>query len=407
MSSKKPIYLDNQATTPIDPRVAEEMMPFIMHEYGNPHSSTHTWGINASDAVEKARIQIADSIGADPSEVIFTSGATESNNLALKGIMEFYSQLGKNHLVISNIEHKCILSTAKYLKDKGFELTILEVDDKGFISPEAVKNAIKENTALVSIMWANNEIGVVQDIAKIGEICREKGVFFHTDAAQALGKVEINVKESKIDLLSLSSHKIYGPKGIGALYVGKKPRVKLIPQIHGGGQERGMRSGTLAPFLCIGFGKAAELSQKEREKDYKHAKDLRDYFYSKVNSALPKIFVNGDMEKRLPGNINISFAGVEGEGIMLGLLDKIAVSSGSACTSDSLEGSYVVKALGVTEDLAHTSIRFGFGRFSVKEDADKAAESVIHIISKLREMSPIWDMLEEGIDLDKVEWNEH
>ncbi len=404
---KKPIYLDNQSTTPVDPRVIEVMMPYISEEFGNPHSSSHIWGINANNAVEQAREALAKSIGAQPSEIIFTSGATESNNLALKGVLEFYSQMGKNHIITTNIEHKCILSSAKYLESKGFEVTILKVNADGFVTAEDVKNAIKENTALVSVIWANNEIGVIQDIEKIGAVCREKGVFFHTDAAQALGKVKIDVKAQNIDLMSVSSHKVYGPKGIGALYVGKNPRVKLTPQIHGGGQERGMRSGTLATFLCVGFGKAAEIAVQDLEKDAKHSKELRDYFYSKVSNALPKIFVNGSMEKRLPGNINISFAGVEGEGIMLGLLDKIAVSSGSACTSQSLEGSYVVKALGVTEDLAHTSIRFGFGRFSTKEDAEKAADSVIGIVSKLRDMSPIWDMLEEGIDLDKVEWSEH
>ncbi len=404
---KKPIYLDNQSTTPVDPRVIEAMMPYISEEFGNPHSSSHIWGINANNAVEQAREALAKSIGAQPSEIIFTSGATESNNLALKGVLEFYSQMGKNHIITTNIEHKCILSSAKYLESKGFEVTILKVNADGFVTAEDVKNAIKENTALVSVIWANNEIGVIQDIEKIGAVCREKGVFFHTDAAQALGKVKIDVKAQNIDLMSVSSHKVYGPKGIGALYVGKNPRVKLTPQIHGGGQERGMRSGTLATFLCVGFGKAAEIAVQDLEKDAKHSKELRDYFYSKVSNALPKIFVNGSMEKRLPGNINISFAGVEGEGIMLGLLDKIAVSSGSACTSQSLEGSYVVKALGVTEDLAHTSIRFGFGRFSTKEDAEKAADSVIGIVSKLRDMSPIWDMLEEGIDLDKVEWSEH
>ena len=406
-SNQKPIYFDYQATTPLDKRVFEAMTPYFLDKIGNPHSRNHIWGFEAEDAIEEARYQVAKVIKADLKDIIFTSGATESNNLALKGVMDFYSQNNKNHLIISKIEHKCILSTAHYLEEKGFKVTYLPVKENGIIDLDVLKSAITDKTALISVMAVNNEIGVIQPLAEIGKICREKGVFFHTDAAQAIGKIHMDVNAMNIDLLSISGHKIYGPKGIGALYIRRKPRVKLLPQIHGGGQERGLRSGTLATPLCVGLGKACDIIEKEIDKDIQQAKELQKMFLDGLNGSLEKIYLNGDLEQRVANNLNISFAGVEGESLLLGINNKIAVSSGSACTSSSLEGSYVLRALGVEEDLAHTSIRIGFGRFTTKEDVQIALNCLIERVKKLREISPIWDMIQAGIDLKSIKWVGH
>ncbi len=406
-NKQKPIYFDYQSTTPLDKRVFEAMTPYFLDKIGNPHSRNHIWGFEAEDAIEEARYQIAKVIKADLKDIIFTSGATESNNLTLKGVMDFYSQNNKNHVIVSKIEHKCILSTAHYLEEKGFKVTYLPVKENGIIDLDVLKSAITDKTALVSIMAVNNEIGVIQPLVEIGKICREKGVFFHTDAAQAIGKIHIDVNLMNIDLLSISGHKMYGPKGIGALYIRRKPRVKLLPQIHGGGQERGLRSGTLATPLCVGLGKACEIIEKEIDKDIEHAKELQKMFLDGLNGSLEKIYLNGDLEQRVANNLNISFAGVEGESLLLGINNKIAVSSGSACTSSSLEGSYVLRALGVEEDLAHTSIRIGFGRFTTKEDVKIALNCLIQRVTKLREISPIWDMIQAGVDLKSIKWVGH
>jgi cysteine desulfurase len=406
-NKQKPIYFDYQSTTPLDKRVFEAMTPYFLDKIGNPHSRNHIWGFEAEDAIEEARYQIAKVIKADLKDIIFTSGATESNNLTLKGVMDFYSQNNKNHVIVSKIEHKCILSTAHYLEEKGFKVTYLPVKENGIIDLDVLKSAITDKTALVSIMAVNNEIGVIQPLVEIGKICREKGVFFHTDAAQAIGKIHIDVNLMNIDLLSISGHKMYGPKGIGALYIRRKPRVKLLPQIHGGGQERGLRSGTLATPLCVGLGKACEIIEKEIDKDIEHAKELQKMFLDGLNGSLEKIYLNGDLEQRVANNLNISFAGVEGESLLLGINNKIAVSSGSACTSSSLEGSYVLRALGVEEDLAHTSIRIGFGRFTTKEDVKIALNCLIQRVKKLREISPIWDMIQSGVDLKSIKWVGH
>ncbi len=406
-NKQKPIYFDYQSTTPLDKRVFEAMTPYFLDKIGNPHSRNHIWGFEAEDAIEEARYQIAKVIKADLKDIIFTSGATESNNLTLKGVMDFYSQNNKNHVIVSTIEHKCILSTAHYLEEKGFKVTYLPVKENGIIDLDVLKSAITDKTALVSIMAVNNEIGVIQPLVEIGKICREKGVFFHTDAAQAIGKIHIDVNLMNIDLLSISGHKMYGPKGIGALYIRRKPRVKLLPQIHGGGQERGLRSGTLATPLCVGLGKACEIIEKEIDKDIEHAKELQKMFLDGLNGSLEKIYLNGDLEQRVANNLNISFAGVEGESLLLGINNKIAVSSGSACTSSSLEGSYVLRALGVEEDLAHTSIRIGFGRFTTKEDVKIALNCLIQRVTKLREISPIWDMIQAGVDLKSIKWVGH
>ena len=406
-NKQKPIYFDYQSTTPLDKRVFEAMTPYFLDKIGNPHSRNHIWGFEAEDAIEEARYQIAKVIKADLKDIIFTSGATESNNLTLKGVMDFYSQNNKNHVIVSKIEHKCILSTAHYLEEKGFKVTYLPVKENGIIDLDVLKSAITDKTALVSIMAVNNEIGVIQPLVEIGKICIEKGVFFHTDAAQAIGKIHIDVNLMNIDLLSISGHKMYGPKGIGALYIRRKPRVKLLPQIHGGGQERGLRSGTLATPLCVGLGKACEIIEKEIDKDIEHAKELQKMFLDGLNGSLEKIYLNGDLEQRVANNLNISFAGVEGESLLLGINNKIAVSSGSACTSSSLEGSYVLRALGVEEDLAHTSIRIGFGRFTTKEDVKIALNCLIQRVTKLREISPIWDMIQAGVDLKSIKWVGH
>jgi cysteine desulfurase len=400
-----PIYLDYQATTPTDPRVVDVMLPYFTQKFGNPHSRNHGYGWEAEEAVETAREQVAAIINADPREIIFTSGATESNNLALKGVMHFH-KAKKNHLITCVTEHKCVLDSARHLELEGFEVTYLPVKPDGLVDLEVLAAAITPRTALVSIMAANNEIGVIQPLAEIGALCRAKGVYFHTDAAQAVGKIPMDVEAMKIDLMSISGHKIYGPKGIGALYVRRKPRVRLEAMIHGGGQERGMRSGTLPTPLIVGLGEACAIAQKEMPEEAKRMETLRDRLYRGITEKLPEVYLNGDLAHRLPGNLNLSFAYVEGEGLMMGIKD-LAVSSGSACTSASLEPSYVLRALGVNEELAHTSIRFGLGRFTTVDEIDMAVEQVVSAVNRLRELSPLWEMAQEGIDLKSIKWAEH
>lgn len=401
----RPIYLDYQSTTPCDPRVLETMIPYFTEEFGNPHSRSHAYGWRAEEAVEIARVQVAEIIHADPREVIFTSGATESNNLALKGVAQFY-KAQKDHIVTCVTEHKCVLDSCRHLEQDGFKITYLPVEQNGIIDLNRLRDAITNRTSLVSIMAVNNEIGVIQPLAEIGKICREKGVFFHTDAAQAVGKITIDVEAMNIDLLSLSSHKIYGPKGVGALYVRRKPRVRLVSLIDGGGQERGMRSGTLSTPLCVGLGKACAIAAVEMVAENITLFALRNRFYQRITSELEEVYVNGDFDKRIPGNLNISFAHVEGEGLMMGIKD-LAVSSGSACTSASLEPSYVLRALGVEVEMAHTSLRIGFGRFTTEEEVDLAAKKIITEVQRLREMSPLWEMSRQGIDLKSIQWAEH
>jgi cysteine desulfurase len=401
-----PVYLDYQATTPVDPRVLEAMMPYFTTKFGNPHSRSHAFGWETEEGVEEARAQVASLIGASPKEIIFTSGATESNNLSLKGVARFYKDK-KNHIITTVTEHKCVLDTCRHLEqEEGFDVTYLPVAENGLVNLEDLKAAITDQTVLVSIMAVNNEIGVVQPLAEIGAICRENGVFFHTDAAQAAGKIPLDVDAMKIDLMSISGHKIYGPMGIGAMYVRRKPRVRIRPMINGGGQERGMRSGTLAPALCVGIGTACALAEAEMSADNERIRFLSDRFYDRITGKLPEVFLNGDREQRYPGNLNLSFAYVEGESLMMGMRD-LAVSSGSACTSSSLEPSYVLRALGVEEELAHTSIRFGIGRFSTEGEIDFAVDTVVQAVEKLRAMSPLWEMAQEGIDIKSIEWAEH
>lgn len=399
------IYLDYQATTPCDPRVIEKMMPYLHELFGNPHSRSHVHGWVAENSVEEAREKVANIIKADPREIIFTSGATESNNLAIKGVAYFYKDK-KNHIITCVSEHKCVLESCRNLEQEGFEITYLSVNKNGLIDLETLKKSIKENTLMVSIMAVNNEIGVIQPIKQIGSICRESGVFFHTDAAQAIGKIPIDVNEMNIDLLSISGHKVYGPKGIGALFVRRKPRVRIKALLSGGGQERGMRSGTLSPALCVGLGEACSLAELEREKNHEHIKFLSHKLYEGITSQLSEVYLNGDKDQRIPGNLNLSFAYVEGEGLMMGFKD-LCVSSGSACTSSSLEPSYVLRAIGVTEDLAHTSIRFSIGNFTTEEEIEKTILKVVSAVKKLRDMSPLWEMAQEGIDIKSIEWAAH
>lgn len=401
----EPIYLDYQATTPCDKRVLEKMLPYFCEKFGNAHSRSHSYGWQAEEAIEEARQNIADLISADSKEIIFTSGATESNNLALKGVAHFYKE-SKNHIITCVTEHKCVLDACRHLEEEGFEITYLQVTKNGIIDLDSLKNAIKPNTLMVSIMAVNNEIGVIQPLTEIGAICRAKGVFFHTDAAQAIGKIPIDVNAMNIDLLSISGHKIYAPKGIGALYVRRKPRVRIKALINGGGQERGMRSGTLPTPLCVALGEACKIAKNDMDKDYNHVKNLADKMLQKFEANLEQIFVNGDLQMRYPGNLNISFGYVEGEGLMMGIKE-LAVSSGSACTSASLEPSYVLRALGVSEDMAHTSLRIGIGRFTTEAEIDKASELIINAVNKLREMSPLWDMVQQGVDLSTIQWAAH
>jgi len=405
MPIKLPIYMDNNATTPLDPRVLEAMMPYLTTEFGNAASRSHPFGWKAEEAVDRAREQIAALIGGNEKEIVFTSGATESINLALKGTAEFYKEKG-NHIITVRTEHKATLDTAKRLERQGFEATYLPTDKDGRISAQQLREAITDKTILVSVMLANNEIGTVQPIAELGEVTREKGVLFHVDAVQGVGKVPFDVEKMKVDLASLSAHKIYGPKGIGALWVRRRPRVRIAPIIDGGGHERGMRSGTLNVPGIVGFGKAAELAQQlmpeEAKWTYQLRKKLQDYLFG----HLDHLELNGHPTERLPGNLNASFAYVEGEALMMAIKN-VAVSSGSACTSASLEPSYVLRACGVSEDLAHTSIRFGIGRFNTDEEVDYVGKYVVEQVKRLREMSPLYEMANEGIDLSKIEWAAH
>ncbi len=403
---KLPIYLDYSATTPVDPRVAKAMMDCLTMDgnFGNPASRSHFYGWKAEEAVENARRQVADLIKADPREIVWTSGATESDNLAIKGVAHFNQRKGK-HIITSKIEHKAVLDTCRQLEREGFEVTYLDPASNGIITAEQVAEAIREDTTLVSLMHVNNEIGVINDIAAIGEVCRARKVFFHVDAAQSAGKIAIDTELMKVDLMSFSAHKIYGPKGIGALYVRRKPRVRLEAQIHGGGHERGMRSGTLATHQIVGMGEAFALASAELEKDYDHVLALRDRLREGV-SDMEEVHVNGDLDQRYPGNLNVSFAFVEGESLIMSLKD-LAISSGSACTSASLEPSYVLRALGLNDEMAHSSLRFSFGRFTTEEDVDFAIEKIRAAVTKLRELSPLWDMYKDGVDLDSIEWAAH
>jgi cysteine desulfurase len=403
---KMPVYFDNHATTPLDPRVLEAMMPYLTSQFGNAASRNHAFGWQAEEAVEKARKQIADLIGASSKEIVFTSGATESNNLALKGVAEMYAERG-NHIITAATEHKATLDTCKHLEKQGCRITYLALEPDGLLDLEKLKAAITDKTILVSVMYANNEIGVIQPIREIGKICKEKGILFHTDAVQAVGKIPVNVIKDNIDLLSLSGHKIYGPKGVGALYVRRKgPRVQLSAQMDGGGHERGMRSGTLNVPGIVGLGEACAICQREMAEEAKRLAAMRDRLKTVLEDALDETFINGTMEHRLPNNLNMSFAYVEGESLLMGIND-VAVSSGSACTSATLEPSYVLKALGIGDDLAHTSIRFGLGRFNTEEEVDFVAGRVIAVVRKLRELSPLYEMAKEGVDLSKVVWAAH
>ena len=403
---KLPIYMDYHATTPVDPRVLEAMMPFFTEKFGNAASRNHPFGWEAEEAVEAARKQVADLIGANPKEIIFTSGATESNNLAIKGAAEMYREKG-NHIITCVTEHKAVIDTCKKLEKQGLRVTYLQVQKDGRISLDDLRAAITDKTILITIMTANNEIGVIQPIAEIGAIAKEKGILFHTDGVQAVGKVPFDVTALKVDLVSISGHKIYGPKGIGALYVRRRnPRVLLAEQISGGGHERGMRSGTLNVTGIVGLGKAAELCKQEMVKDTERLRTLRDRLSAELHKSLDEIYINGSMEHRLPHNLNISFAYVEGESLLMGIND-VAVSSGSACTSASLEPSYVLKALGAGDDLAHSSIRFGLGRWTTDEEVDYVVDKLTKVVRRLREMSPLYEMVKEGVDLSKMQWVSH
>jgi len=403
---KLPIYLDYAATTPADPRVADKMMQYLTMdgEFGNPASRSHQFGWKAEEAVDIARNQIADLLNADPREMVFTSGATESNNLAIKGVAHFYKNRG-NHIITVKTEHKAVLDTCRQLEREGYEVTYLDVQSDGLVNIDTFKQAIRPETILVSVMHVNNEIGVIQDIATIGEICRENKIIFHVDAAQSAGKIPIDLQELKVDLMSFSGHKIYGPKGIGALYVQRKPRIRLEAQMHGGGHERGMRSGTLATHQIVAMGEAFQIAGEQLEEEKQRIADLRARLIKGL-SSLEEVYVNGNQEHTVDGIVNISFSFVEGESLIMALKD-LAVSSGSACTSASLEPSYVLRALGLEDELAHSSIRFAIGRFTTEEEIDFAIDGVCKAIGRLREMSPLWDMFKEGIDLSTVEWAAH
>ena len=401
---KTPIYLDYSATTPVDPRVAQKMIPFLTEQFGNPASRSHPFGWTTEKAVEEARSQIAQLVNADPKEIVWTSGATESNNLAIKGAAHFYQGKGK-HLVTVKTEHKAVLDTCRELERQGFEVTYLSVEPDGLLDLEKFKAALRPDTILASVMYVNNEIGVIQDIPAIGEICREKGILFHVDAAQATGKVIIDLQKLKVDLMSFSAHKTYGPKGVGALYVRRKPRVRLEAQMHGGGHERGMRSGTLAPHQCVGMGEAFRIAREEMATENDRVRMLR-YKLLKGFQEMEEVYVNGDMDNRVPHNLNISFNFVEGESLIMAIKD-VAVSSGSACTSASLEPSYVLKTLGRSDELAHSSIRFTIGRFTTEEEINYTIDLLKRKIAKLRELSPLWEMYQDGIDLNSIQWAAH
>ena len=405
MTLKLPIYMDNHATTPVDPRVLDTMLPYFTTEFGNAASRNHVFGWNAEKAVDQARDQVAALIGATGKEIVWTSGATESDNLAIRGVAEFYKDKG-NHIITTQTEHKAVLDTCKFLEKQGFKVTYLPVKPDGLVDLDGLREAMTDKTILFTIMLANNEIGVVQPVAEIGAIVKQKGAIFHTDAVQGAGKIPFDVNACRVDLASISAHKMYGPKGVGALYVRRKPRVRLAPLILGGGHERGMRSGTLPVPLIVGFGRAAEIARQEMPEESKRLLALRDRLRRQIQDAISETYVNGSLEHRLPGNLNISFAYVEGEAMMMALKE-VAVSSGSACTSASLEPSYVLRALGIGEELAHTSIRFGLGRFNTEEEVDYVARLVIDKVNKLRELSPLWEMAQEGIDLKSIEWAAH
>ena len=404
---KLPIFMDNHSTTPMDPRVLEAMLPYFVEKFGNSASRNHTFGWEAEEAVENARKQIAHLIHADSKEIVFTSGATESDNLAIKGVAEMYHEKG-DHIITSSTEHRAVLDTCKALESKrGVKVTYLPVDKAGMVSPEDVRNAITEKTILITIMMANNEIGTINPIKDIGKVAKEKGILFHCDATQGVGKIPVDVQDMGIDLMSFSAHKLYGPKGIGALYVRKKaPRVRIAAQMDGGGHERGMRSGTLPVPMIVGFGKAVELCEQEMPTESKRLSAMRDRLQTAITGKLEEVYLNGHLTQRLPNNLNLSFAYVEGESLLMGLKE-IALSSGSACTSATLEPSYVLRALGVGSDLAHSSIRFGLGRFNTDEEVDYTAKRIIEVVTKLREMSPLYEMAKEGIDLKSVQWAAH
>jgi cysteine desulfurase len=402
--SNRPIYFDYSATTPVDPRVVEKMVPWLYENFGNPASRSHAWGWEAEDAVEQAREHVAKLVNADPREIVWTSGATESNNLALKGAAHFYAERGK-HIVTIKTEHKAVLDPCRDLERHGFEVTYLDVQENGLIDLDVFKAALRPDTILVSVMMVNNEIGVIQDIEALGEICRDKGIIFHVDAAQATGKVEIDLQKLKVDLMAFSAHKTYGPKGIGALYVRRKPRVRIEAQIHGGGHERGFRSGTLAPHQIVGMGEAFRLARQEMGSENERIRMLRDRLWTGL-SQIEAVYLNGDAERRVPHNLNLSFNYVEGESLIMAIKE-LAVSSGSACTSASLEPSYVLRALGRNDELAHSSIRFTLGRFTTEKDVDFAVKLLKSRVDKLRDMSPLWEMAKEGIDLNSVQWASH
>jgi len=402
---KLPIYLDYSATTPVDPRVAEKMIPYLTEHFGNPASRSHSFGWVADEAVEHARAQVAALVNADLKEIVWTSGATESNNLAIKGAAHFYAATRGKHIITVKTEHKAVLDTCRELEREGFEVTYLDVQENGLIDLKVFEAALRPDTVLVSVMFVNNEIGVIQPIAEIGELCRNKGIIFHVDAAQATGKVDIDLAALKVDLMSFSAHKTYGPKGIGALYVRRKPRVRLEAQMHGGGHERGFRSGTLATHQIVGMGEAYAIAKAEMAEENRRIGALRDRLLQGIQD-IPATYVNGDLEHRVPHNLNISFAYVEGESMMMALKD-LAVSSGSACTSASLEPSYVLRALGRDDELAHSSIRFTLGRFTTEEEIEYAIAQLHQKIGKLREMSPLWEMVQEGVDLNTVQWAAH
>lgn len=401
---KTPIYLDYSATTPVDPRVAEKMIPYLTEKFGNPASRSHSFGWEAEKAVEEARSQVAALVNADPKEIVWTSGATESNNLAIKGAAHFYKGKGK-HLITVKTEHKAVLDTCRELERQGFEVTYLGVKENGLLDLDEFRAAIRPDTILASVMFVNNEIGVIQDIPRLGEICREKGVLLHVDAAQATGKVDIDLSRLQVDLMSFSAHKTYGPKGVGALYVRRKPRVRLEAQMHGGGHERGMRSGTLATHQIVGMGEAFRIAREEMHTETERVRMLRDKLLKGLMD-IEEVYVNGDLEQRVAGNLNVSFNFVEGESLIMAIKD-LAVSSGSACTSASLEPSYVLKALGRNDELAHSSIRFTIGRFTTEEEIDYAVRLLHEKVGKLRDMSPLWEMYKEGIDLNTVQWAAH
>ena len=405
MTLKLPVYLDYSATTPVDPRGAEKMIPDLCEKFGNPASRSHAYGWEAEKAVEEARAEVARYINADPREIVWTSGATEADNLAIKGVAHFYKDKGK-HLITVKTEHKAVLDSMRHLETEGFEVTYMDVEENGLLDLAKLEAAIRPDTTLVSVMAVNNEIGVIQDIAAIGEMCRRHGVLYHCDATQAVGKMDLDTEKLKIDLMSLSGHKVYGPKGIGALYVRRKPRVRIEPQIHGGGHERGMRSGTLPTHQIVGMGEAYRLARLEQAEEIKRIAALRDRLKDGIEKNIPEIVINGDMEHRVCSNLNVSFNFIEGESLMMAVKD-LAVSSGSACTSASLEPSYVLKSLGRSDELAHSSIRFTLGRFTTEEEIDFAVKLLTEKVAKLRELSPLWEMHQQGIDMAQVKWSEH